>query len=63
MTQKQQLAIPKPKPKMPELTPEQALAVDKLIAECLKEASAMPREQEVTFKNLYPNQKHEAIHN
>ena len=35
--------------------------IENLIAECLREASNMPRENLVTYRNLYPNQKHKAI--
>lgn len=44
------------------MTADEELAVENLIAECLKDASNMPRENLITYKNLYPNQKFQAIH-
>ncbi len=45
-----------------QLTEEEKKQIEILIANCMKEASNMPRENIITFKNLYPNQKFKAIH-
>lgn len=44
------------------MTDEEKASIENLIADCMKEVGNMPREPLVTYKNLYPNQKHKAIH-